>query len=173
LKTLLAVLLLSVAAFCQNAPIPTHTFSISASPIALPGNAGTFVGTDSGAAVNFTPAFDLAFHNILSSDAKLSTFMGGADYACYRCSKWLNDKMPTISGFRLLPSIGGAFGVDRVKDAAGNSFQHYSGEAYGSIAYSFDSGGTYTMAARIGAMRAPGYANGWVPVVSVPFSVHF
>lgn len=172
-KLLFVVLLLSLAAFGQNAPIPVQTFSITTSAISLPGASGTFVGTDSGATFNPTQSVDFASHNILSSDGRLSAFMGGADYTFYQVSKLMNDKMPKLSGFRLLPSLGGAFGISRVKDSFGNVQQHYSGMINAKLAYSLDSGGHWQIAFSAGALRAPYFAKGWTPYASLPFSYHF
>lgn len=170
----LAVLVLSIACLAQNAPMPSQNFSITTSPISLPGNRGTFAGTDSGVTFNPTPNFDLANHNILSSDGKLSAFYGGADYTIVQLSKWMNDKMPKVSGFRLQPGIGAYFGVSRVKPGISSIVeQHYSALVNGKIAYSLDSGNHWQAAFTVGALRAPYYAKGWVPVVSVPFSYHF
>lgn len=177
LVTLLCLALLVSFAhpvLAQNAPLPTQTFSITTSAISLPGNRGTFAGTDSGFTFSPTTNFDLANHNIVSSDGKLSSFMGGADYTFAGVSKWMNNLMPNVSGFRLQPSLGGYFGIARVTDpTTGNVAQHYSALISGTVNYSLDSGNHWGLGVRVGALRAPGYANGWVPVVSLPFTYKF
>lgn len=161
----LLVCSLSAAAFAQNAPLPTSTFSFNASPMSLPGNRGTFVGTDLGMTFNPTPNFDFQSHNLLSSDGKLSSFLAGAHYNLPALSLKANNLMPTVSGFRLLFGVSALVGVDRVKDLAGNTRQHYAGMALATLAYSFNTAGTWQFGANVGMARLPGYATGWTPVV--------
>lgn len=167
------LILAAVSAFAQNSPIPTQTFSFTDAPIALPGTKGTFAGSDMGASVAFTQNFSAAYHSIVSSDAKLSTFGGGVDYALPVISLKANNAMPNLSGFRFLFSVGGSGGLARVKDAAGNIAQHYTEEAHVSFSYALSTNGAWQLGARVGMARFPGFASGWVPVVSVPFQFHF
>lgn len=169
----LAFLLLAVSALAQNAPLPTQTFSFTASSIALPGNKGTFVGTDAGVTFSPTQNFSIADHNILSSDGRLSYFGAGPDYQLPQLSLKANNAMPSLSGFRFLFSVGGSFGVARVKDTFGNVTQHYGEELHGAFNYSLNSGGTWQLDVRAGAIRAPYYANGWFPQVAFGPSFHF
>lgn len=164
---------LAIGCFAQNAPIPTKTFSFNAAPISLPGGRGTFVGTDAGVEFNPTQNFALAETNVVSSDAKLSFYGGGAEYNFAVLSKYINNHTPIISGFRFRIGARAFLGAARVKDAAGNVAQHYGAIAQGTFKYSLDAGGTWQMGANIGAARFPEYARGWIPVVELGPSFHF
>jgi hypothetical protein len=159
--------LVSAVAFGQNAPIPTKTFSFNANAISLPGDRGTFVGTDAG--LEFTPTqnFALGETNILSSDGRVNFFGGGAAYSFPILSKYINDKTPTISGFRFRLGLRAFVGVDRVKDATGSVAQHWGEVAQATFAYSLNSGGTWNMGANVGVARFPGYAKGVTPIVEL------
>ena len=173
-KTFLIVFALVCAAVAQNSPLPTHTFTLTTSAISLPGDRGTFVGTDSGVAVSFTDRFDLAQTNIMSSDGKLNFFGGGAAYSFPVLSRYFNDKSPTISGFRVKLGIRAFAGVDRVKDPiTAVTQQHWAEMVQGVFAYSLDSAATWTLGANVGMARFPGYAKGWTPIVEVGPSFHF
>lgn len=167
------LLLLSVAAFAQNAPIPTKTFSFNASPISLPGGRGSFVGTDAGLTFSPTQNFRLESHNVMSSDAKLSSFMGGAHYDLPVLSVKANNTMTNVSGFRMLFGLTALVGIDRVTDPFGAVRQHYSAMGLATFAYDINSSGSWTVGANVGMARFPGFATGWTPVVEVPFQFHF
>lgn len=174
MKSLFAFLLLAASiGFAQNSAIPTQPFSFSYSAISLPGSKGTFVGSDAGVTFSPTQNFSIADHNILSSDGKLAYFGAGPDYQLPKISLKANNAMPALSGFRFLFSVGGSFGVARVKDAFGNVAQHYGEEAHGAFNYSLDGGGTWQLGIRAGAVRAPYYAKGWFPEVAFGPSFHF
>lgn len=174
MKTFAVLCLLLVApVFAQNAPIPTKTFSFQANAISLAGTRGTFAGTDAGVQFAPTPNFSLQEANILSSDAKLTAFMGLAEYDFPYLSMKLNNVSPNVSGFRLKFGIRAGAGIDRIKDALGNVAQHYSALAQGTFSYSFDNGGTYQFGANVGMARFPGYAKGWTPVAEIGPQFHF
>ena len=165
--------LLTVSAVAQNAPITTQTFSFNAQAISLPGNKGTFAGTDAG--LTFSPTQNLSFEeaNLLSSDARMTDFLGLAEYDFPFVSKWINNQTPSLSGFRLRVGVRAGAGVSRVKDAFGNVQQHYSALAQGTFSYSLDSGGTWQLGGHFGALRAPYFAKGWTPVVEFGPQFHF
>lgn len=169
---LVAIISLALCAFAQNSPIPTHTFNLNASPISLPGDKGTFVGTDAGIAISFSQNFALAQTNIMSSTGKLAFFGGGAEYSAPVLSRWINDHSQ-LSGFRLRLGVRAFAGVARVKNDLGTVAQHWGGMAQGTFAYSFDSGAHYQFGANVGMARFPGYAKGWTPVVEVGPQFHF
>lgn len=173
-KLCLALLVFCAAlSFAQNSPIPTKTFSFQANAVSLAGTRGTFAGTDAGVQFAPTPNFSLQEANILSSDAKLSAFLGLAEYDFPYLSLKLNNASPNVSGFRLKFGIRAGAGIDRIKDALGNVAQHYSALAQGTFSYSFDSGGTYQFGANVGMARFPGYAKGWTPVAEIGPQFHF
>jgi hypothetical protein len=164
---------LALPVLAQNAPLPTQTFAFTDSAVSLPGIKGTFVGNDAGVTFSPTPNFDLAEHNIVSSDAKLSAFMGGVNYRFPVLSLGLNNAMPDVSGFRLLFGLSAAAGIDRVKDDAGNVAQHYAFLAKATFSYAMGSTGAWQMGANVGMARFPGFAKGWTPVVEVGPSFQF
>lgn len=167
------VALVASVAFAQNAPLPTSTFSFNASPMSLPGAKGTFVGTDAGVTFSPTANFDLAEHNIVSSDGKLSSFMGGVSYRLPALSLKANNMMPTVSGFRLLFGVSALVGIDRVKDVLGNTRQHYSALALATFSYALNSTATWQFGGNVGMARFPGFATGWTPVLEVGPQFHF
>ena len=172
-RLMLALVFLSAVAFAQNEPLPTHTFSLTSTAISLPGDRGTFVGTDSGVAISFTDRFDLAETNVLSSDGKLAFFGGGAAYSFPVLSKWINNHSQ-LSGFRLRIGARAFAGVSRVKDPVSAAVdQHWGGLTQGTFKYSFDAGGNWNLGANVGMARFPGYSKGWIPVVEVGPSFHF
>lgn len=172
-KLLIVLLVLSAAGFAQNAQIPTKTFSFQANAIGLAGNRGTFAGMDAGVQFSPTPNFSLQEGNIVSSDAKLSSYMGLVEYDFPYLSLKANNAMPTLSGFRLKFGVRAGAGIDRVKDALGVVKQYYAALAQGTFSYSFDAGSTWQLGANVGMARFPGYAKGWTPVAEVGPSFHF
>ena len=173
-KLAFALLILSATlGLAQNAPIPTQTFAFTDSAIDLPGAKGTFVGNDAGVTFSPTPNFDLAEHNIISSDAKLSAYMGGVNYRFPVLSLKLNNMTPEVSGFRMLFGLSAAAGIDRVKDPAGNVAQHYAFLAKATFSYALSASGSWQLGANVGMARFPGYAKGWTPVLEVGPQWHF
>jgi hypothetical protein len=173
MKLFALVFVLAAAACAQNAPIPTQTFSFNASPISLPGSKGTFIGTDTGGTFSPTANFDIAEHNIVSSDGKLSAYLGGVNYRFPALSLKANNAMPNVSGFRLLFGLSAAVGIDRVKDSLGNTKQHYSAMALASFAYDFNASGKWSLGGNVGMARFPGFATGWTPVLELGPQFHF
>jgi hypothetical protein len=169
----LITLALALGAFAQNAPIPTQTFSFNAAPIDLPGSKGTFVGTDAGLTFSPTPNLDAAEHNIVSSDGRLSSFLGGVNYRFPAVSLKANNLMPGVSGFRMLFGLGASVGIDRVKDASGVVQQHYAALAQATFSYALTTSGNWQWGANVGLARFPGYAKGWTPVLEVGPQFHF
>jgi hypothetical protein len=167
------VTLMAVGCWAQNAPIPTQTFSFSASAIALPGGRGTFAGTDAGVSFNPTQNLSIAQHSILSADGGADYFGGGVDYALPQISLKANNVMPIVSGFRMLFSVGGSMGVARVKNASGTTLQHYGADFHGAFNYALSSTGAWQLGVRGGAMRLPYYERGWTKFFELGPSFHF
>lgn len=170
---LAVILVLALGAFGQNAPIPTQTFSFSASAIALPGSNGTFAGTDAGVSFAPTQNLSIAQHSILSADGGMDYFGGGLDYALPQISLKANNVMPVVSGFRMLFSLGGSMGVARVKATSGNTLQHYGADLHGAFNYALSSTGAWQLGVRGGAMRLPYYGTGWTKFFEFGPSFHF
>lgn len=166
-------ILLAVAGFAQNAPIPTQPFSFNASAISLPGSQGTFIGTDAGVTFSPTQNFSVSDHNILSSDGRVAYFGAGPDYNLPVISLKANNAMPALSGFRMLFSLGGSAGVSRVKDSTGSVNQHYGAEFHGAFSYALSSAGAWQLGVRGGAARLPYYASGWTKFFEFGPSFHF
>lgn len=167
MKTIAILFVLVCSAVAQNSTIQTQTFSFNAAPISL-GYDGTFVGTDVGLSFSPTQNFSLFETNMLSSDAHFHFYAGGIGYQIPYLSKWINDRTPKVSGFRLLFGLRGALG--QAETAAGN---HVGALIQGTVNYSFDSGGHYQMGAQVGAARFPGFSKGWTSVVELGPSLHF
>jgi hypothetical protein len=162
MKKVIIALLLCSAAFAQNAPIPTQTFSFTASPITLPGyGKNIFTGADMGAVYSVSQNFSLENTNIVSTDGKFTFLAGGVGVKFPQISKFLNNRSTTQSGFRLL------FGIRALAGEAMSSSNHVGVLLQGSVDYSLDSAATWTVGAKIGGARFPGYSGGWVSVVEL------
>lgn len=163
---------------CVGARAQTSTFSLTASPIALPAGGHTVAGSISGFTFAPTPNFELREDNLIVSGpaavpGNAMGFYGGFSYYLPVLSTKLNNASPNVNGFRFRFHLTASFGVDRYGDSAGNTLQHYSALAGGGAEYDLTGSGKWSMAVEIRAARLPGIANGWTTVVSLGPALHF
>lgn len=163
--------LVAGALHAQDTPAPFSAFSLTAQPIALPGNHQTVAGTVAG--ITFTPTqnFDLREDNIIVPGQNLQAFLGGFNYRLPVISTKLNNISPNVNGYRFQFYVTGSVGVDRITlpDA---TRQHYAFLAGGGINYDITGSGTWTMGVEVRYAKFPGLANN-TAIVSVGPTLHF
>jgi hypothetical protein len=159
---------LPVFAQTQPAPSPVNTFALALSPISLPGNKQTVVGTASGATFTPTANFDVREDNLLASGFQF--FGGGFNYRLPVLQTKLNNASPNLNGFRFQFYLTGTVGVDRI--TVGQTAQHYAFLAGGGVNYDLTGSGTWTLGGEVRYAKFPGLNNNTVVVALGP-AIHF
>lgn len=172
MKTLLAILLLSVAAFAQS-PVPTQTFSFQSSAIALPGGKQTVAANDSGVMFAVTPNFTLRSDAVLSPGTPFSGYFGGLQYYLPALSKGLNNMSSFLNGNAFQFYLVGEAGIDRIDDGSNPVRQHYAFLAGGGVNYDPTASGHFTVnLIEVRYAKLPGYQNN-TAIVKSGISVGF
>ena len=166
MKYVAALLLaLSSLAFGQ-----TQTFSLSLSPISLPGNKQTVVGTDSGFTFSPTAKLDLREDNILAPGQNFQGFFGGFNYRLPILQTKLNNASPNVNFLRFQFYLTASAGIDRITLA--ETRQHYAFLAGGGLLYDLTGSGTWTLGAEVRYAKFPGLSNSTAVVAAGP-ALHF
>lgn len=156
------LLLLAMPSFAQ-----VNTFALTASPITLPNNKTTLVGTIAGVSLTVTNNFDLRQDNILVPAGDFAGYFGGFNYRLPVFSTKLNNISPTLSGERFQFYITASAGTGTTP--SGN---HVSFLAGGGVNYDLTGSGRWTMGVEVRYAKLPGYANN-TAIVSLGPSLHF
>jgi len=169
--SVLMFLFLASVLHAQTPAPPLAMFSLTAQPVALPGNHQTVAGTVAG--VTFTPTanFDLREDNILAPGQNFQGFFGGFNYRLPAISTKLNNVSPNVNGYRFDFYITASAGVDRITLPT-NTAQHYAFLAGGGITYDLTNSGTWTLGVEVRYAKLPGLANN-TAIVSVGPAWHF
>jgi hypothetical protein len=171
LPVLCAVLLLCACAFGQSTTAPANpqsvftssTFSLNASPIALPGGKGTAAGVLAGGTLNITSNFALRQSSFISTGGWTGYF-GGVQYAIPSLAKALNNLSSNINGLVFQPYVTASMGVGQIAGAS-----HYSFMAGGGLNY--DPAGNTKFVVNLFEVqyaKLPGLANNTVIVSAGP-----
>lgn len=168
-KLSLALCLLSLSAFAQNAPLQTANFTTNFTALNLPGNHQTFVGTAVDVGVSFTPDSNLFLETVQAPT--VSGYQGyygpGFGYQINGLSKFINNISPNLSGYKFRFTVLGSGGIARV--STGN---HVAGNARFRTEYSLGSTGVYNLLFEVGAGRLY-TAPGWQPLFAAGGALHF
>jgi hypothetical protein len=149
---------------------PVNTFTLTATPLALPSGQSTFMGTDAGFTFTPTQNFDLREDNLVAPSANFTAFFGGFNYRLPVLSTKLNNVSPNLNGYRFQFYITASAGVDRI--AAATTREHYSFLAGGGVQYDLTGSGTWTLGGEVRYAKLPGLANNTAIVTFGP-SIHF
>lgn len=157
---LLSVTLLGSAALAQTpaptAPTNQGNFSITAQPIALPGNHQTVAGTLVGGTFAITDRLSLRQTNYLAPGGNVSSYLGGLQYHPDLTNLIKKTKLdPTSLQFYVTASAG----IGTVTPAgATQSQQHFNFTAGGGLNYKVN-GSFMVNLFEVQYARFPGYAN--------------
>lgn len=149
------------------------TFTITAAPIALPGNHATFAGTAVGATINMTSNFAFRDDNLIGpAGSNFQGYFGGIQYQIPAIGQKINATSPTINGFKLRFYITASAGIDRISQSSTVTNNHYAFLAGGGFTYDMTNSGNFTLGAEIRYAKLPGYANN-TALVSFGPAFHF
>jgi hypothetical protein len=163
----------SLAGFAQTAApaapasaFPTTTFSVSLTPISLPGGRTSVMGTENGVALAITPKFTAQNFNIVSTT--FNYFALGGKYFIPSLSKALNNASPTLKGFNFQFYLTANVGA--VKVLGGPPAGHWGETVGGGINYALN--GSVGLGVEAQYAKLPGYGNNTYLVAFGP-NFHF
>jgi hypothetical protein len=123
MKTLLTLLILSIASFAQTAPTPgafpetTVTFNLS--PVTLPGVKSTIAGAETDILIAPSNSFQLGETTVTGSSM---LFAGGrVQYIVKPVSTFIQNHSPNLNGYQFQFGLTGSAGVVKPVDIAGTS----------------------------------------------------
>lgn len=177
LSAALLAVLMPVCALAQT-PAPTpeptpspfnwSTFSLTASPIALPGGKTTAAGILAGGTLGVTQNLSIRQSNFIAPASDWSGYFGGVQYAIPALSNMLNNLSPKLNGRLFQPYVTASAGVGRIGDR-----NHYSFLAGGGVNYDPIGNGKFIVNLfEIQYAKLPGLANNTV-IVSAGPQLHF
>lgn len=162
---LLALLLMAVTCSAQTPTVSVNPFSVTAAPIALPGNAGSTIGGAlTGVTLGITSNFALRQTNFVSTDASIRGYFGGVDYVIPKFSSWLNNISPNLNGLNFRLEATGSAGATQI---VGSTNSHVGFLFGGRLTYSVAGSKTYALALEIQDLNTPGLPHRNNLVVSV------
>jgi hypothetical protein len=173
-----AILFLAVLTLCsvslraQTPASPISTFSLTAQPIALPGNHQTVAGTVAGMTFTPTTNFDLREDNVIVPGQNFQGYFGGFNYRLPVISTAVNNISPNLNGYRFQFYLTGSAGVSIVSPPGGTSASHYAFLAGGGITYDITQSGSFALGVEVRYAKLPGLANN-TAIVSLGPSWHF
>lgn len=148
----------------------TNTFSLSLSPISLPGGKQTVAGTEAGATLTVTNNLDLGNVDILAPGSNFQYFAGKFNYRLPVLQTKLNNASPNLDGFRFGFYVTGSAGIDRITGPV--TAQHYGFTAGMGLNYDLTGKGTWTFGGEVQYAKFPGLANNTY-LISVGPAIHF
>jgi hypothetical protein len=167
LKTLLAVLFLSALTFAQA---PTQTFNFNLSPVSLPGNHQTVVGTEGGMDIAVTPNNSVGEFTIIAPGQNFQFFGGSYTHTFPTVAKFLNDISPNLNFLKFKFGARASVGMSRI--TLPEAQQHWGETVGGFVDYSLDKGAHYSIGVEVNYVKFPGLTNNNFTVALDP-AVHF
>lgn len=172
MKSIIAVLFLSLAAFAQSATqpsaFPSTTYNFNLTPITLPGAKTSVAGAETDVKLKITQNFALGESNLISGDY---SFIGErSDYVIPAFSKWLQNVSPTLNGYQFQLGVTQSLGVVRTPIGVGQQASHWGERAGAFLNYAVS--GNVGLGVEAQWTNLPGYAHSTYSIAFGP-NFHF